>query len=468
MKKFPLIFSGLLLAMLAGPKLSGTLLKSNLDNLVQRIDSMPGYRASLEQIENGWFSSQSNLTIHFDVNELQHNQDMPFANEFSLNIPIKAQHGPIIISPSFAIGLATFQSNFKSEEAIEGLTINDQDPYLYSVSGFISLFGTATYNTKVPRLTFIDPDSSAAYTQTEWIGKGVMASDFMSFETKTPLNAVMQANGFTFLEINEISLDYMADAGLTQIYEQVLYDGTFNFAIDSISFENPDSNENVKVENIAMRMTTTFDENTKLGDLSIQNEVSLIKTEEYLIENMMVTYAMNNISQRFIKKYQTLADKILNDPSSAEVNTRDFLAQELLPQLQSNPELNISKIQADINNARIDGFINSKLTGINALPPTLEDPAFWMQHSLINGNFKVQEKAAVLLAQMIIKTQLANNLQFSALSYDQQTQIISQQALATLDNLVQSKMLNKTEDGYEIVLKLSDGNLDLNGNQIPL
>ncbi len=469
MKKFSLIFCGfLVVVLLIGPKLSGWMLTKYLDNLAQRLDDIPGYTASIDQIKNDWFSSQASLNIQFEFNELQNQQFTTDANTFAIKIPINAQHGPIIISPSFAFGLATFQSNISLQDRIEGLLINDEEQTIYSMSGIVNLVGTTIFSTKVPGLTFVEPDSLATYTQTEWTGEGVMGSDVMSFETTTALNASMQANDVKFLEVNGISLDYSAEVGLMQIYEQVLYDGQFSFVVDSIGFEHPETDEKIDVKNIALRMTTTFDEAQKKGNFSITNDVAIIKSGEFLLENMSVTYAINNVNQRFIKAYQTLADRMLSDPTHAQDNMQSFLAQELLPQLQANPELNISTLYASINESTIEGHLNSKLTGINVLPPTLEDPTFWMQHAEVDGNLQVQNQAAVFLAELLIKTQLSNNPQFNALSETQQQQIISQQATATLQNLVQSNVVAKTEDGYEVVLNLNEGSLSLNGTQIPL
>jgi len=63
----------------------------------------------------------------------------------------------------------------------------------------------------------------------------------------------------------------------------------------------------------------------------------------------------------------------------------EFIEANLLTQLKAEPEINITKLKATLPEGSFNAYANTKLVGIDALPGTLEDAAYWVTHLLADA-----------------------------------------------------------------------------------
>jgi uncharacterized protein YdgA (DUF945 family) len=144
------------------------------------------------------------------------------------------------------------------------------------------------------------------------------------------------------------------------------------------------------------------------------------------------------------------------------------MQDNLLEQVQAEPEYNFTNISGKVNGSEFEGKILAKIAGVTELPATLEDTAFWMQHAVVDSKMTMQREAALFIAGEMVKAQLAGNPQVAAMSLEEQAQLIAQQAEATLTGMAQQGMITVSEDGYEVVFTMQNAEAMLNGNPIPL
>ncbi|MGK0370263.1 MAG: hypothetical protein ACJAW1_000502 [Glaciecola sp.] len=91
-----------------------------------------------------------------------------------------------------------------------------------------------------------------------------------------------------------------------------------------------------------------------------------------------------------------------------------------------------------------------------------------MQNVIINSNMLMQKDAAEFIATTVVTEQLLANPNFTALSEEEQANIISQQVQGTIDGLVQQGMASLEGEDYSMIFTLEGGIATLNGNIIPL
>lgn len=468
MKKVALpIIIILIILGLAGPKFSGNIFHNELERLVQKLNDLPGYQAEISNKNQSWFSSNAEILVSFEMGDA-FNQSPNMPDDLSFSIPIDVQHGPFLTQSGLAFGWAEWQINLNPEDPIPNLTFLDDVTSLYSIKGIVGLFGNTIFSDYIPALTYTDESNGAVYSQTKWEGSGYFSSSSIIYDSVSPLSIDVTADGESIADIDNIAIQMSVEEGVMQIWEQLLYNSHSIFSIESINVTDAVSDNEVALNNISIAVKSTYDENTKLGDFLVSTKAKKVITDEFTLEDMQLDYSINKISQPFVIQYQSFMDDMLNNPENAEVLIQDFLQTSLLQQLQTNPEFNLPAISATINGSKLEGFINTTLQGVESLPNTFDDQAFWMQHMLVNAELNAQEEAVKFIASASLKSQLSGNPQFQSMTASEQEQIIQQQVDATLANFMQNGMLNLDEDGYSVLIKLENAELFVNGQQIPL
>ncbi|WP_395344725.1 DUF945 family protein [Ningiella sp. W23] len=465
MKKLIISVTVILLCIaLIGPKLAGNSLNQSLDNYAEALNSSGVYKIDINDRSESWFNTSAILTLRVVIPEAF---DQPESEIFSVDIDFKAQHGPILTDNGVGLGWVSWTTSAAGDSL--GALINvEEDGPLYFASGKIGIFGGGTsISDKMLPFTYTDPETQVTMSVNGWEGNGFFGNDSTSYSGEF---GGMNVNAGEVLETTlgnwEFRLD--ADASYMDIVEGKLYNGTIGFTLDSLKVNNEIDNSVVNITNFMLEAITSLDSTNDTADIQTNFQVERLDATEMLIEQIQLNTQINKLSQSFARAYQQMNNDILQEPERAAETMQDFMQEHLLVQLQTEPEFNITQLEAQVDGGNFSMVSNNKLSGINSLPDTMEDPAYWLQHTVSDTQLTVDKPAALFIAKQVLKAQLANNPQIADMEEAQFNELLTQQSEATLGGLVQQGMLSETENGFTMSFSLSGGKAELNGNPMPL
>jgi Bacterial protein of unknown function (DUF945). len=123
--------------------------------------------------------------------------------------------------------------------------------------------------------------------------------------------------------------------------------------------------------------------------------------------DMVLGVAINNLDIDFIKAYQEFSNTSLLLPAEeVPAKMMEFVEANLLPQLKAEPELNITKLKATLPEGSFNAHASTKLVGIDALPGTMEDVAYWVTHLLADAQISADKAFAESMASGYMMGQL--------------------------------------------------------------
>lgn len=471
MKKILIILIALIVAVaVVGPKIVGAQFNNRIHNIVDTLNANPGYEASVTEIQNNWFSTTAQVKVGLLIPDIDApGMDSELANDFTIDVNVIGYHGPILTDNGFNIGWLNFNVNTISNETTNSYTAIKDEP-LYKLNGSMSLLGQISFIDNVAAIDYTDPKTQAKLSFTGTKGKGTISKNGFAYESS--------AENFTFLldetlslVLSGFSIEASSPNSFADMLNQSLYDSYSRFSITSISIEDFVDQSSVQIDNSVIEGVTTFDQAQGLGDIEFKTNVASFDANELQLSDLLTVIELNNIQAEFILAYQKMSGELIeyaNNLEKTQQLLKAFMDEHLLSQLQANPEYNISKISGKIDGSAFSGKVMTKLNNVTALPDTLEDKSFWVQHSIVDSIMTIEKAAAEYIAGQIITSQLSVNPQFAEMSEAQKEAIIAQQIPATLDMLVQQNMLTIEDENYQFTFTMQNGASLLNGNPIPL
>ena len=469
MKKV-LIFVVVLIVAIAliGPKFVGSQLKNGIQNTVDVINKNPAYTASIKRLESTWFSTTAVISLGFALPNMPEFSDLE-AVDASIDLSITSYHGPILTADGFAFAWLHTVIQTKNIQIPESAVVANNKP-LYQFTGITNLFGSTSYQDEVAAIVYTDPASGGVVNFTGSQGEGEISSSGLIYKAAID-NLNMTVENVADFNIQSFSVTLTSSESLTGMMSKGLYDSNSNMSVNLITFKDIVQDTEVRIVDTHIAIRSDYDKLSDLGNVQVITTLASVNKTDMNLTDLNATLELNNLQARFLLAYQDFSSQIMasmNDPVKLESDLQGFMQEYLLAQLQAKPEYNISKLSGKINGSQFDAKIMAKIDGVTAIPDTLEDPAFWMQHTVLDSKIVVQKGAAEFIAARVISSQLSANPQFVALSEEEQTQILDQQISATLNGLVQQGLITLEGDTYMSIFTMQGGAAMLNGNPIPL
>ncbi|MFT6270470.1 MAG: hypothetical protein ACJAVV_003309 [Alphaproteobacteria bacterium] len=469
MKKVLIFALALILAAaLIGPKIVGSQLANGIQNTVDSINKSSSYSASVISMESSWFSTRAEVTVGMIMPDMSDvTGEAPV--DFSINLDVSASHGPFIINDGLAIGWLHSVVQTQVTELPEGLVFPNNDP-LYKFNGLTGLFGATTYQDSIAAMGYTDPETQATLTFTGLTGNGEISGSGVQYKAAAN-NMSMNVENMLNFNVENIALDVKSPSSIAAMLSQGLYDSNMSFSTQLVTFTDVMKGNEVRVTDTKLIGISDYDKETDLGNVAMTTTVALVDAPNMNLSDLKSVIEIKNLQATFLLAYQDFSSKMLenmSNPTQVQVDLDAFMNTYLLDQLQANPEYNFSEISGKINGSEFRGKIMAKLGEVTELPKALEDTAFWMQNVIINSNMLMQKDAAEFIATTVVTEQLLANPNFTALSEEEQANIISQQVQGTIDGLVQQGMASLEGEDYSMIFTLEGGIATLNGNIIPL
>jgi hypothetical protein len=467
MKKIIIPVAAIVLIGVVGPKFTGNGINEGLDNFVSILDKSPGYIATIESRETSWFSSSAVISVGIDPlifaeSGLAAAEMAPF-EDLSATINVTAQHGPFLTLNGLSLGLSAWKAEV-DPSVFRELLAYAEDEKFYSVTGNVGLFGGVNFEDIMPKFTVIPQDSGdEAITFSGWNGKGTASSESATYSGAIDLVTV-SAEGVTF-EMQSMILEGSVEGDWTAPMRGDFYNSASQFAIASINVDMPMLDTSAKLEKLIIDVKTQKSEDDNLMDMAINYAIGSIQAPQFSGRDLVVKTEVNNLERAFFKAYQEASAK----PAQMEQSIADIIETKLLPQLQASPEINITEMSGKVADGNFSGKVMAKVSAIDSLPESLEDPAFWVSKAVIDSNLKLDKAMILWVGEQVVANQIQADPNAAGMTDEEIKAIAGEQVEGMIEMFTQQGMITVNADGeYEMTFSMQDGQAMLNGNPMPL
>lgn len=460
-----------LVALGVAPYFVGNNVESNLNTAVDEINELAIYSAEVLSYQKGWFSTTAEVKLAIDFEALSNAQsldsaDTPLNENPSVVATLVAHHGPVYFGDGIGLGRVHYTVSVDGDELRDYVQWDGQLP-IYHNEGVVGLFGSVSYSDAIPALSASSEDDSFTVLFSGYTGEAVPDGDNTLY-TSSGESLSMSADEFS-MELSNLSMDMSYKGSFVEAFRGDLFESEFKALIERIKVTGIEANETVELANVALVTDTKIDESTNTANIYVEYAIEKIVGPELEATDMALGLAINNLDIDFIKAYQEFSNSSLLIPSEeVPAKMMEFVEANLLSQLKAEPELNITKLKATVPEGSFTAHANTKLVGIDALPGTLEDVAYWITHLLADAQITADKAFAQSMASGYMMGQLLATPQAQNMTEEELQAAVEQQTPMMLSTFAQQGLIKETEAGYETKLELKEGKATVNGTPIPL
>lgn len=453
------------------PKFVGSQVNTSVHNFVAHINNMPGYQATLSNVEATWFTTTADIEVSLELpnyNQPIDDQTKQALEAFTVNIDFDATHGPVLFGKHSGLGWATWTATVNGEELREYAHWEKNTP-IYQLTSSLGLTGTHSFVDKMPQIA-IDNEEQSSLSFSGYKGAGTYNGKALIYAGQTA--SVTGQAPFLEMKMNNLSFDIDMQSSIKDALEQGLYDSVSKLNVADFVLTTGENSDTTSVKNAYVSAVTNVDDQFLLGGIAMSYGVEKLDTGSFSGEDMALDMEFNNVSGEVLRAWQKFAEEINHiDPQHLPVKMQEFGQQHLLTLLKAQPQINITSLRATLPQGKVTSNIHTSLVGIDALPDNLQDIGFWASHALMNGKIAGDKAAIEFVASEILKQQMLadpNAREMTPEQLEQMSQMALQQTQGMLGMLTQQGMVVATETNYESVLKFENSQLTVNGKVIPL
>jgi len=476
MNKPLLLSAGVTLgAFLIAPHFIGNGLESKFNSAIANIDEHPVYSANVVSYEKGWFTTTAQVEVGFDLQAMLNAQQIDQSDIEQTGNPtfvanIVAHHGPLYVGDS--VGIGRLQYNLHVEgDALRDYVEWDSNTPVYANEGVIGLFGSTDYTDMVPALTFIDEDEDVTLTFSGFDGEAEGSGDMTHYESTIPSLSIV-GDGMV-IAMNNMDMDMQWSGSMIKAIKGELFESafTFNLKETTVSIDGAvDSDTPLFVmEDLALTSRTDIDEDNNLVDAFFEYKVASMRSPDLTLHDAVFAMEAKQLDTDFIKAYQEVSNATLTtEPELVPELVKSFIEDNLLSFLQKSPAINITQLSGTLPEGKFTAHMNTRMSGVDALPDTLEDPAFWINHIIADAKVTLDEGVAEKAMGTYVLSQLATNPQVQNMTAEELEATVDQQIPLVMKAFLRQGFIVSEGDGYTATMGLTDGVAVLNGETIPL
>jgi uncharacterized protein YdgA (DUF945 family) len=464
---------------------TGLMTEHTFKRSIEMMDQSTGFSVHVTQYQRHWFNSTAQLDVKIHIPERADTDsngkvETIAAQDYTLDVPVKIYHGPIIYSGEgvlFGIGFAHSDLNLPNElkeKFSSNFTDQSVEPKLV-FSVFVNYLNQSRFQVEIPAFKLVFKDNGA---ETEWQGlKGDMSvsSDLRSFNGNLMLKGIKFMKDKVTAVLSSMSSDYdvhktedglfLGDAGISLPSFVISQDGKPQFDISQFT---------VRTDSVSK---------SGLFDTSFKTSFDKIQAHDRQYGPGLLEISIKNLDAKVLAQLNEQANK-LKRATGGERQQIMFSMLPVLPKLFSKgPSFEVSTLKLTVPEGNIDGHL------LVSLPKSENTNPFQLLQS-IEGNGKLQVPSEIvkrtLVESLIQKAQAVNSPQKKMLpqmetpsdkagetkqagSVDQsaQSEAATKQATEEADKklaaLVDAKLLNLQGSDYVIEFQLSAGKFTVNG-----
>ncbi|WP_416305598.1 YdgA family protein [Neptunicella sp. SCSIO 80796] len=452
-----------------GPKIVAGNVDTQLNDVVAKLDSSPGYQAEIIEIQQSWFSTQAKIKLGLDMSAMPNAQDNPILQEWgelAIIVDFDATHGPVLIGEQAGLGWAAWSVTYQGDNLRDKLDWTDSTPF-YQLQARANLLGSSYYQDRVVPFNVSSDSSNATLTFSGFQGEGNYSGGELTYNGLTE-SLLVNADDVD-ANMHNLSVDMNMTGDLLQAFEGALYDSAAQVAIEHIEFSNKQLDQQGGMDNFYLKTQSIVNADKTLADVKLGYGVGKFNVNDYQGSDAVLDVELNNLSAELVQQYQQQMQTINSqDPEQIMAQMNDFIQQHLLAQLKANPEFNITRLSATLPEGKFNSHAHISFSGIDALPDDLQDASFWLKHLKVIGKIDADKAIAEMIAHKVMQSQFKANPQTAEMDEAQLQSIIQQQTPVMLGNFVQQGLLVETEQGYTSDITIENGTAKINSLEVPL
>lgn len=464
--KYPLLAGAVLIgAGIVAPKIIGSQVESEIQMQVAAFDALPMYGAKLSNVQNGWFGMTAELAVTLDFAEGMNLNDAETAaalEKIEAVFDINTQHGPVLLGDSLQFGLVSWQATLREDALRDHIEWAEGQTFLQH-TGFMNLIGNVTYDDTMAAFKILDEGFD--FEVGAYMGSGTYSGQKLAYEGELGEVKGSGASG-PKLSMQPMTMTMQMQGSIEEVLSGNLYNSTFEFLMPGVGVGS-EANPLMRMTGLSFGGKSAVSEDKTQGDIDLYYKIAELVVPDYTLSDTVIAMQVQRLSNAFMKALNTLNVEIAKaDDPQTYVET--FAREQLLPQLMLEPTFNLTDVSFSMPAGTFKGKFNSAIKGVTALPDTLEDQAFWLQHLVADGTASADKALITFLAEQSMKGQLMQNPQTAGMSEAEILDIAKQQAPVMVDNFMQQGLLVENGETYKTEFSLTDGKAVLNGQEIPL
>ncbi|WP_413664602.1 YdgA family protein [Microbulbifer sp. CNSA002] len=448
------------------PKIVGIQLESSIDEIVTAANENSAYTVEVKSMDSSWFSTQTTFLVSMDVSAFSDVSGAPEIDPFSVEVDFSASHGPFRFGEHAGFGWLGWTLEVAGDQLREHLVWAEEAPF-YQIHGNMNALGGYYYNDSITPFTTDVENQKAQLTFSGFQGKGQYQGEQLAYQgSADSLTVTSELRDF---KVERLTMDMTMPSSLEAMFESAFYDSDTTINFGAVKFNDREQNENIDIADLYIKASTELNPENQLGNMQVAYGTKKVDIAEFHGEDLALELEVTNISQEFLKSYQDFAVSLNKLPTEeATAKTMEFMSENLLSLVAGEPQLNITSLRGTFPQGSFNSNLHTSLVGISALPEQPLDPAFWLSHTLVDGELSGDKAVIEFIAVQVMKAQLKNNPQTQGMSEEQLEQIAAQQVPTILESLEQQGLLVSTNDGYISNVSLKDSELKVNEKPMPL
>ena len=462
-------------ALLIAPNFIGNGLESKFNSAIANINEHPVYSANLVSYEKGWFTTTAHVEVGFDLQAMLKAQQIDQSDVEQTENPtfiasIVAHHGPVYMGDSVGVGRLQYNLHIEGDALREYVEWESNTP-VYVNKGAIGLLGSTDFTDRVPALTFIDEDEDITLTFSGYEGVAEGSGDVTHYESIIP-NLAIVGDGMV-IAMNEMDMEMQWSGSLIKAIKGELFESSFSLTLKetTVSSDNAIDGDTplFAMEDLSLTSRTDIDDDNNLVDAFFEYNVSSMRSPDLTLHDAVFAMEAKQLDIDFIKAYQDVSNATLTTaPALVPELVKSFIEENLLSFLQKSPAVNITQLSGTLPEGKFTAHLNTQVSGVDALPDMLEDPAFWVSHIDADANVTMDEGVAKKAMSSYVLSQLATNPQVQNMTPQELMATVDQQVPEVMKAFIQQGFIVSDGDAYTATMGLSNVAAVLNGETIPL
>ncbi|QOL24340.1 DUF945 family protein [Thalassotalea sp. LPB0316] len=466
MNKFALTTAAAVVAVaIITPKFISTKVADQITTAVENVNLAYGYQAEINDLHSNWFNTQASVRISVDLAELGIDSDAEDLEDLYVDIAIDASHGPILLS-KHNFGLIDLAIRMEDGELRQHIDWQADVP-IYHASMYTDLTGKTHFSDSVAPFTFNDEPNNTSVDYKGYSGTGSNIDGVIHYHgISEPLLVTGEDNN---VAMSGMSFEMTAKATLAEIFQGKMHDSNALFKIASITAADEEDKTIAEIDNVAVDIVSELNRENRTANMVVGYNVKSIKTENEHIQDIAFNIEINHLSDKFIEAYKQ-NQHIFTQGTEEEIqaNIITFVDDNLLTLLEAEPEFNITALTATFNDGTVMSQLNTRIKGVKAMPNITENPMFWLNHLVANGEFQGDKAVIERFAVNQVASQIKADPNAASMTEEEIASIAKQQAPFLLQTFIQQGFIVKTDSGYQAKFDIVDRILKVNDVQIPL
>jgi uncharacterized protein YdgA (DUF945 family) len=469
----PLIFGGgiTLVALAVAPYFAGNGVESAVNSTIDSINEQVIYKANVVDYDKGWFSTTATINVAINIGAIMSAQqidadEMPMDENPTMTVTFNAHHGPVYFGDGVGVGKVKYTLTIDGEELRE-YAVWDESKALYSNEGVVGLLGSLNFRDEIPSFSITSEEDGATVSFSGYRGEATPQGDTTVYKATSDLLSG-EVEGAAF-EMSSLSVDTIYSGDFVSALKGELFDSKVDMKIASMKVSGIEAESDITIDDITFIADTQVNKAADTANVYVEYAVGKVSGPDMDASDMVLGVAVNNIDADFMRAYQKFNNEsMLMSPEQVPEKMMAFIQENLLSQLEAEPEINITKLTATVPEGSFSANANTKLVGITSLPGTMEDIGYWVSHLLADASITADKAFAESMMSGYMMGQIMANPQAQSMTPEEIQAAADQQAPMMIQSFVQQGLIKATEQGYETKITLKDGQADVNGTAIPL